>query len=103
MRVYTRMDREHITQAVNQKVYFYDLNCGCRLRTSFELIGIWTRPAYCGLAISSPGQEFNFEKSKSVDSFTNRMNFNFTSPLQINGVPQGCFSAKKAFLDLSGI
>jgi hypothetical protein len=54
------------TQAIHKKVYLYDLNAGCGLRESLKLIGIWTRPAYCGLLINSPVQAFDFEKSRSV-------------------------------------
>jgi hypothetical protein len=41
------------TQAINRQVYLYYLNFGCGLRQSLKLIGIWTRPAYCGLLINS--------------------------------------------------
>ena len=37
------------TQAINDKVYSSFASFGCGLRTSLKLIGIWTRPAYCGL------------------------------------------------------
>ena len=43
------------TQAI--KTYFLMIcmvAADCGLRTSLKLIGIWTRPAYCGLLIISP-------------------------------------------------
>jgi hypothetical protein len=75
------------TQAINQKVCFYYLSFGCGLRKSLKLIGIWTRPAYCGLLINSPRPQFDFEKSRSVINSINRLIFICASPLRLISVP----------------
>jgi hypothetical protein len=79
---------------------FVLLSFCCGLRKSFKFIGIWTRPAYCGLLINSSGQQTDFEKSRSALNSLNRSIFKVTSPLRRLGVPQGLiFHHKTKFLN----
>jgi hypothetical protein len=45
------MYRELVSYYPPKEVYVYYLGFGCGLRIFVELIGIWTRPAYCELLI----------------------------------------------------
>ncbi len=62
-----------IMQGINQHIYFHYLVFACGLRKPLKLIGIWARRVYYGLLINPPGPESDFEKSRSVNNYINRV------------------------------
>jgi hypothetical protein len=58
---------QHTVNSQSIKLYIANyLTCPCGLCNALKLIGIWSRPACCGLLIISPGQKCDFEKLRRV-------------------------------------